>query len=44
MSEYTKEDLTWEIESILQIRGYKIPPKTIRNFVKKLKKDNRKAV
>ena len=36
---YTKEDLVWEIESVLQMRGYKISPKAIRNFVKKVKKD-----
>ena len=44
MSEYTKEDLIWEIESVLQMRGYKISPQIIRNFVKKLKKDNKEGI
>ena len=41
---FNKEDLLWEIESILEMRGYKSDIKKLRNFLKnnvKRRSDNK---
>ena len=39
--DYIKDDLIYEIDALLEMRGYVVSMNSIKNFVKKVKKGGR---